>query len=254
MRALLLVAAALCWIVPLDSRAAGVIPSSLNNPNQLAPLADVFIKSVGLVTAHRPYEPATPLGSQIGLDLGVEITLLKAPSELADALTQLGANLPIAVLPIPRFHLHKGLGEWAEFGVALISFHGYRIYGGDFKVAVSMPSEGPTWALRLGYSDTKMEWVSTRTWSPQLLVSRKLDFADPYLGLGWSFSTGHIDYPLTFNGVSLGSLHYDGKGSSFGSFIGIQFKVPSLGLRIVLEGSYSAQGAHGIGTNIGFGF
>jgi hypothetical protein len=207
-----------------------------------------------LLTVHRAFEPATPLGKMLGLDVGVEVSLMKVTDDLASALKEVGAELPIAVLPIPRLHLHKGLGDRAEVGFSAVKYQNYRIYGGDFKLAVAMPDEGPTWAIRLNYTDAQMEWVRSRTWTPEVLVSRKLDFADPYLGMGYSFVTGRVDYTLTFEGVPLYTKRYDGSGSAFTAFTGVQFKAPGIGLRLVLEGSYNAAGAHGLGVNAGFGF
>jgi hypothetical protein len=38
------------------------------------------------------------------------------------------------------------------------------------------------------------------------------------------------------------------------AFLGIVFRVPNIGLRIGLEGSYSVMGMHTLGTMLGFNF
>lgn len=217
---------------------------------------EVIIRSVGLATDHRPYEPATPLGTSIGLDLGIEATLVKLPDEFSTALQNAGLTSTTAPpsIPLPRILIHKGIGNRVDIGLSWIGYRDYKIYGGDFKVVLSKPDEGLTWALRLNYARSKISFVKTQTFTPQLLVSRKLAFADPYMGIGYQWSKGSITVPIPLP-APFDSLTQDvtaeATGKSFMSFLGVLFVLGPTGIRIGLEGSYNASGHHTLGTKVG---
>jgi hypothetical protein len=234
----------------------GFDPSIFPSPADLVSqsTANEFIKVVGLSAANRPLEPATALGA--GFAAGVELSLVQVPASFGRELAGYGVDAEMPpFLPVPRIHLQKGLGERLSVGVSGAMYRDYRILGGDVKWTFAQPEEGITAAFRLCYSDALLDFVRARTWSPQLLVSRSLHFADPYLGLAWQSTRGELAF--SFTDPSLGvALPYDGSGSAraFMAFLGLQLRLPGAALQLAIEGSWSSQGANSLGTKFGFRF
>lgn len=252
--------------LPAKSFASGVLdPSDFPDPNSLLTpsIVSAVVKSIGLATDHRAYEPATNLGTQLGLDIGIEATLSKLPPDFNAALIEAGssgANVPF--LPVPRLNLHKGMGNFADIGVSAIWYAGYKIIGYELKIPVFRPEEGPNWAFRLSYtncylkvpSDVVLE-LSTKTFTPQLLISRPLEWAEPYLGVGYQYATGTLSLTVDLPEPLADQVSSaTGRGSGFQAFTGVGMKIPHLGFKLTLEGSYSTAGASTLGTKFGFSF
>ena len=235
--------------------------AQIPNPSQFGAnlvspvIANGMIKTIGILTDHRPYQPATPLGTSLGLDLGVEVTLSKVPADFYAAQAALGTTpTQIPIVPIPRFHLHKGFGPVVDLGASWISYQKYSVWGFDGKIAVANFEEGPTLAFRLNYTRATFDSISTTTWTPQVLVSRAIDFADPYIGVGYEYVYGTINYILDTPIGPIPLPEVTGHGAAFMAFLGVAFRVPYLGVKLTLEGSYNTSDAHTLGTKIGFNF
>ncbi len=216
------------------------------------------IRAVGTLTAHRPYQPATPLGTQLGLDTMLEVTLVKLSQGLIDELANAGlsGSLPITTLPMAKLQTHKGINGRVDLGISYIGYLKYAIYGADAKWAFLMPDEGPTWALRLCYTQTELDYIRIKAWSPQLIVSRKLNFADAYLGAEYTTYSGRIQgsqtqtvapgVPVTV-GVDFRGIRAD----SYSAFLGLGLRIPGVGFKLGLEGAYSFVKAHSLGLQLG---
>ncbi len=91
-----------------------------------------------------------------------------------------------------------------------------------------------------------------------------MEFADPYLGIGYQIVSGEVllEIPtpegLTAEQAALGIPSeigpFPASGGAFLAFFGVSFRPPNLGLKLVLEGSYNSYGAHSLGIKFGFGF
>jgi len=249
--------------------ALGIDPNSILSPDVIKSL----ISFIGFGTQHRPYEPATPLGVAVGVDVSLEVTMFKVPDSLFSSLSAVGApaSSPLPSLPIPKLHLHKGFGDYVDIGGSIFYLDSNWIVGGDVKVVLLQGEEGPTVAARLCYTYTDLGSngleVSTHTYSPQILVSRQLEFADPYLGVGFEYVTGTVSGTLTAQSLGLGGLlpagttgpsfPYNPPGQSdYGAYAfgGVSLRIPHSGLRITLEGSYNTAGESTMGTKVGFTF
>jgi hypothetical protein len=248
------------WAAPAFAEGFGGLPfdpGQFQDPSRLTSVADSIVSSVGLIVDHRAYEPATPLGTNLGFDAGIEVTLVKVPDRLFDTLRSVGMNSgieSIPSLPVPRFNVHKGWGESMDIGLAAIWYQGYRIISGDIKVVLARPEEGLTWALRFSYTTSTLGFVTTNTYTPQLVASRKLDWADPYLGLAYQVIRGKISFD--YAPTPLPPQHFEafGKGSGEYAFLGVGMKVPGLGFKLTVEGSYNGAGASTLGTKFGLSF
>ena len=262
MKALLLITF-LSLLAGLEARAAapGGLPvdvSQFPNPNALLSddVANAFTKVIGFALDQRPYEPATPLGTSAGFTLGIEATFVGIPASFFSTLKNIGfsgATSNLTSIPVPRLQMHKGLGPRVDVGFSFLGYSRFRVYGGDIKLILWEPEEGVTWAARFCYSQASLGFVSTKTYTPQLLISKKLDFADPYAGIALQEATGTLDVEVTdpLNGQKL-SISKTGHAQGFLAFTGVSFKV--VGVNLVLEGAYSSAGVHTLGTKIGLAF
>lgn len=241
----------------------------------LSELAGPVITGMGLALDFRDYEPATPLGTKIGLDLGVaSAALVQVVPSMNAALAQYtGSALPLPVLPNAAvLILHKGIGERVDLGatflpplpfLATVGLQGVWWWGASIKVAVWVPEEGPTIAIRGSFTQAYLPFTSgstTVTINPQvitpvILMSRELQFADPYVGVGYQYAFGSlgllIDSPAPIPDVS---VPYSGSGGGFLALGGLSLRMPYLGFRLTLEGAYSGVGANSLGTKVSFRF
>ncbi|MEK7692079.1 MAG: hypothetical protein AAB425_13780, partial [Bdellovibrionota bacterium] len=139
-----------------------------------------ILGTIGILTNHRPYQPATALGL-FGLEFGIEATLVHLPDTFMSSFSDLGSTSvssggsssarrnplvaaasstenPIPSLPMARFHLHKGFGSIFDAGFSGLYFSSISILGGDLKATFYEPEEGPTLAVRLNYSRTTLDF------------------------------------------------------------------------------------------------
>ena len=234
--------------LPLD-------PSQFADLNQLLSptITNGFVTTVGLLSAHRPYEPATGLGTSFGVDIGIEVTLVKIPKAFNDALAAAGTSQSLSdipSIPVPKISIHKG-----DLGFSGVQYLNYKIYGGDVKLVVSNPTEGPTWALRFNYTWSAIGFVFAKTYEPQLLISRKLDFADPYIGFGYQVVRGKISADINFaDGIPSQHIEGSGGGTAAQFLCGLSMRIPGLGVRLTMEGAYNSAGASTLGTKVGVSF
>jgi hypothetical protein len=256
---------------------------------QLDPeLGSALVMAVGVGMDHHPLEPATPLGIFPGLELGVSVVASKPPSSLGTALSNTFSNLTGSssnssfssitdlVIPSLRFDLHKGIGNWVDLGVSLLPKMGSipilgssYFYGADLKICVFKPQEGPTIAVRVSYNVNSFQYqgisLTTTTWTPSLLISRKMGFADPYLGASLQYATGTMSltidsssllpaYSALIPGVSQLTVSQSGRAIAGNLFGGVSLKIPVVGLRLTLEGAYNTGGMAYLGTKVGLSF
>ncbi|OFZ56386.1 MAG: hypothetical protein A2428_02815 [Bdellovibrionales bacterium RIFOXYC1_FULL_54_43] len=251
--------------------------------NQVLPPSAVkeIIKTLGILTNHRSYQGAAPLGNT-GLDLGIEATLVHLPEGFAPALSEAGmggAGLTSGSLPMTKLHFHKGMGKTVDFGASGLYYSGNYIWGVDLKFVLVEPEEGLTWAFRFGYSETKLDMsrfaisgipikvggveigqgslkLATRTLTPQLLASRRLDFAEPYFGMALEMTSGQIQIPVSMNVLEEKQTMSSAATSASEVFLftGVSFRIPNAGLRLCIEGGYGTLGMHALGLVVGLSF
>lgn len=241
-------------------------PSSFTNPLALIDptIVTSIVRTIGLASDHRAYEGASGLGNAAGFDISAQVTAVKLPPDFRDALNSAGlTSLPLPIVPLPRLIAHKGIGDRFDFGFSWIIFKEVQIEGFDAKIVVLKPDEGPTWAVRLNYTVSKLDFadsgadlaVHTHIFKPEILVSQKLDYFEPYLGIGYQMVRGDmkVQIPLPSPLPSI-----DSKVSAHGggglAFVGLSLKAPGIALRLVVDGEYSTIGAHSLGAKFGFNF
>jgi hypothetical protein len=223
-------------------------------------VADEAIRMVGNFTAHRAYQGATPISRYNSFDLNIEATLVKIGPGIIKALQSAGATSLTTTdyksLPIIKLNLRKSLNEKADLGFSGIGYVGQLILGGDVRFILHEPEEGPTWGMRISYNYANLPAVtyvrSQNTIQTEVVASRPLDFAEPYIGLGGRYMWGTMDVPLESPPISATKT-----GSAFDlyAFTGVYFHIIGpQGLRMGVEGSYNLSSYHTLGTVFGLGF
>jgi hypothetical protein len=199
--------------------------------------------------------PATPLGLALGLDVGLEADLVRMPPNFWSALESLGAATSESSnsgLPYARLQLQKGLSPWSTLGFGFMNLLGVQNYAANLTLTPSLPEEGLLFAGRLSFSWAQIQTISTRTWSFDLLTSRRLDVAEPYLGLGVIYITGTATASTDVAGIGSVSITSTAEAVTGHVFGGIQYLLRPLGIQLTLEGDYSIAGGSSLGTKVGF--
>jgi hypothetical protein len=212
-----------------------------------------LVATVGFGFDHRPLRPATALGKRT--ELGIEASGAKFPSALGPALESVGFDnyqyLEEGVVPAPKLFLKRGLGPRLSVGISGLKYSEILIYGFDLQTTLREPEEGLNVALRLGYNRAEVLYMKTHTWSPSLLISRALEFADPYLGIGYQYARGDLEAEFEpLPGVTT-KLRDSATASSLNLWLGTQFRPESLGVVLALEGGYSTGDMHWLGFRMG---
>lgn len=229
------------------------------------PAAQTAIKALititGLASDNRTYEGAAPLGTAAGIDMGIELTVVRIPANLLNDISNATGSSSLSsltFLPVPRLIAHKGLGRM-DLGISYLGFlpapyNTYQIWGGNAKILLYQPEEGPIWALRVNYTSSSFDLIKTIGWTPQLLVSRPLDFAEPYLGIGYQFVsgsiTGTLSQTLPLVGVVTAPINATGTATAFQGFGGVALKLGPSGIKLTLEMAYNSTGMAHLGSKL----
>lgn len=270
MRLILMLA---CIGFPMSNSMGGALSTGLISPDQLVAdggipksIANEYLKLFAIYTVHRPYSGATSISTSNTFDLNVEATAVKIGDGLFKAIGSNGNNPEppdVPAFPIAKLNLRRGFSENFDAGLSGLFIENQKIWGVDLKFVLYDPDEGPSFALRLAYS-----YISIReayvadcsTIAPEFVMSRRLTFAEPYLGVGMRFISGTIDIPIhdlvsSVVPVNVPDLQANGSAIDEYAFTGIYFRLlGATGLRFGIEGSFDMSGYHTIGTVIGMGF
>ncbi len=247
-----------CWTAPAKAELGFNVSDLSDLGTLLGPtVTKSFVKTIGMAIDHKAYEPATPLGTKIGLDISVEATAYEVPQDFKSALQSIGSNAgdSIPVLPLARLNVHKGLSETTSIGASYFGWVGYLLLGGDITRTLYYPDQGLTYAGRVAMAYGDVSFVKAYTLTPQILASKRMDFADPYIGLGYQIIWGKVTVPITnpIDGSGIESSASASSGSLI-AFLGVGFRFGPTGIKLTLEGSFSEGGAHSLGTKFGFAF
>ncbi len=216
--------------------------------------ADETVRMVGALTDHRAYDPAANSGSM--LEAGIELTLIRVPQSFITELESVGltdtSSIPPS-LPLPRLHARVSLGPRFSVGASALRYQAYEVYGGDVKLVVAQPTEGVSWALRLAYSQATLGVASTRSWTPQVLLSKPLTFAEPYLGLGYQLLYGKVTVEQDVMGIPVTASKAGTARQPF-AFLGLQIRPTRPGFLVSVEGAYNPAGLPTLGAKVGLTF
>ena len=254
---------------------AGLLDFNYINPNDLGSLVpqsvtNEAIKMFALYACHRPYSGATAITKTNTLDLNIEATLVKLGDGLITALNSNGiktSNTVLPGVPFASLNLRKGFNDSFDVGISILTYKGQSIFGGDLKFVLYDEEEGPSIAMRLGYTYINLPYayvVHTSVFNPEFVMSRRLSFAEPYLGVGFRYFTGALSVPVAAVNSPIPNtpplipsftISASGSGTDEYAFTGVYFRIlGSQGLRLGIEGSFDVSGYHTIGGVFGIGF
>lgn len=214
-------------------------------------LANSLVQTIAIGASYRPMEPATPLGAVIGLDVGVDVTVVSLPQDFKNAIsTASGVNLSTipAYIPLPRLSAHKGLPHNIDVGFGGLAYANVAaLYGGDVKWAFFKNPKYGTVAIREAVGYSKLFYLSTRSYDTQLLISKNVHLVDPYGGMGYLMWNGDVEG----SGIPAGIAgHRTGANPHF--FGGLPVNL--LGIKVTAEVDYNLAGIVSYSARVGVGF
>ncbi len=247
----------LAALASAPARAAGLTldPSQFTTPLQLITdqAANAAAQAIGLGGEFRPLTGVDPPSGPIGLEVGVAAQATKIPDAFRDALKAAGFNSSVpGVIPAARIQANLRLGDRFALEGGWLAYHGYKLTGIAAKVKIIEPEEGFGASLRLAYSNNNLGIVSTQTWTPAILVGAKLAFAEPYLGMSYSFAKSKIDIPIDLGGGNVVHFTAHGKRNGLALFGGLMFDLAVI--QIAFEGNYSSADVPGLAVRVGVRF
>jgi hypothetical protein len=212
-------------------------------------VANEFIRSVGVLFGHRPYQGAISMHDYNTSDIFLEATLIKVGPGLGKALSDNGLS-----------SLRKAMNDTFDLGISGIGYAGIFALGFDLKFELADPEEGLSSALRVGYTygtATKIYMSNLNVLMLEYVMSRRLNFAEPYMGVGTRYMTGKLSIPVTNPVAGQPDINLSRTGSGYTAYAltGVYFRVLGpTGLRIGMEGTYDLFGFSSIGAVFGLGF
>ncbi len=228
--------------------------SSFSAPLQLLTdqAAQATAKTLGLGVEFKPLSGIDPPSGPIGFEIGVSAQVAKIPDDFRAMLVAAGYTdtIPFA-LPGAMVHLGLRLGSLAAVEAGYLKVNQYKLTGIAVKIKIIDPEEGFGAAIRLAYSDNDLDIISSKTWTPAILMGAKLDFAEPYVGVAYSMATSKIEVPITAAGFTQ-TFSASGKSNGVSAFGGLLFNATII--QIAFEGTYSMAGVSGLAARVGVAF
>lgn len=251
------------------------ITDKLGITKDLQSLASALQSSVALGMDSRSFEPATTLGTSLGIDLGLDVVVSKPNGNVEWLLARISGNsssdYSMLILPSLLLRLNKGLSENVEIGASYLPAMNLKYIGGssalgfEGKFVIFRPAEGPVWAVRLSYMNNEFILkysplqvkVNTTTMTPQLIISQPFGWANPYLGGAFQYSTGTVNGELLIPQLIADPIELTANSATSTAvyfFGGLTMKVPLIGAKIAIEGGYYPNGMDYIGAKVGLEF
>ncbi len=208
-----------------------------NNPGALTnDRAKTLIQTIGIAADHRSVASATPLGSVIGLDLGLIVGGVSLPQDFETILGLLGNTQSIpSLLPLPRLSLSKGLPFGVNLTGSWVGFGGMSITAGEAQWTFLDKAVLPNVAVRVGYTRADIDFLETKTWHTDVVVSKKLPVIDPYLGLGLQSVSGRV----AFQAGEAPGIDLEQSASSGRFFVGLPITLVFLRLAAEYDKSFA---------------
>jgi hypothetical protein len=237
---------------PLARAASDFDPTSL--ASLTTKLAEDLVTQVAISADHRAFEPASPLGLAIGLDVGLDFVASRMTADFRQALTVAGVqgSLPDYVL-LPRLNIHKGLPWGVDLGFSYIGYQGNSITGYEAKWAfLRGAAVKPSVAVRVSHTASTLFFMKTNTTKIDAVVSKTVGwFLEPYLGAGLQIISGSIETPAGVPDLPADVPRSHSTASPH-VYAGLPLKL--VFLHLTAEYDYSFTGIQTFGTKISLDF
>ena len=234
------------------------------SPTDLSGLAfsdiSTMIQTVGVAADYHDYMPATALGLLLGFDIGIDGTYLAFPSSVQQrdraGLRSVDFADHFGLLLLPKLNLHKGLPFGIDVGASLSTYSSggqkvFSSYGGEIKYAFINNMALPTVAVRGSYTSNTLYFLSTSTYTFDVVASKNLILLDPYVGAGLQFWSGSLTVPTGIPQLPA-SVSANASGSNPHVYGGAMLKLAVLRLDGQLD--YSTAGFTTFGGKDSIGF
>jgi hypothetical protein len=218
-----------------------------------------LVQTVGIAADHHAYMPATALGLLLGLDVGVDATYLPFPTDFTNAIALATGQSASAIgsgAVLPKVNVHKGLPFGIDVGGSFMSIPQgnqtvFSSYAGEIKWAFVNRAVLPSVAARFSAAYNNLYFLTTHTYTFDVLASKNLFLIDPYVGAGLQFWSGDIAVPSGIPSLPSGiSTHASGMNPHV--YGGLMLKLAIL--HLVAEADYSTAGLTTFGGKASIGF
>ena len=250
-----------CWLVGLSlALSLGATQArAIDNFNPVdvsgltADGVNALLKTAAIGADHRPYRGASNLGVTLGLDIGMDVTVVKTPSEFVSAMTlitgQPASQIP-ELLALPRLNLHKGLPWGVDLGFSYISYQSlFKVYGAEVSWNPLRGLPGlPNLQGRLSASYASLWFMQTHAYKMDVVASKAFAVIEPYIGLGMQTWNGDLNLPVTVASGFQANVTGHAASTNLHIFGGLVLKL--LVLKIAGEFDWSSAGVTSIGSKV----
>jgi hypothetical protein len=186
---------------------ATALPAAASDLSNIGSLTQdqfrLLSEDLGTAFSYKGVTPATTLGPW-GFDLGLELSYTDVKNSDVFGLAGAGSTDSLFV---PKLHVYKGLGGGFDLGgfVAAAPDVEGTLWGVDLRYAfVEDTLTTPAFAMRLsGTRTTDLPSLRVYTYGADLMVSKRLTLATPYIGAGMVRVESSVSAPglsdVTFN-------------------------------------------------------
>jgi len=170
----------------LGSTSAWALPNY--SPGNVSGLTNASVESllrtIAIGADHRSYMPAAPLGTLIGVDVGLDVTGIHIPDEFRQAMQQAGVSSSIpSVIVLPKLSAFKGLPFGIDVGATYVGYQHNRILGAQIQWAFLQGALlAPAMAVRFSQSYVDLFFMKTRVSKLDWVVSKRLGSLDVPIG------------------------------------------------------------------------
>lgn len=207
-----------------------------------------LIRTAAIGADHHAYMPASSLGLLLGIDVGVDLTVVSVPTDFINLVQAASGNtgsVP-STLPLPKLNIHKGLPFGIDVGVSWTNIAGIlNGWGADVKWNFTPEIVPFNFAARFSLNSMRIWYINTSTYSLDALLSKKFLILEPYVGAGLQYWNGSLDIPASATQLPVGiSASAGGINPRFFGGIGLRL----LFIRVVAELDYSTSGITNYGA------
>lgn len=239
----------------LSSHAFAISPINPSNFGTFgAGEVSTLIKIAGVGADHHAYMPTSSLGNTLGIDMGIDVTVINVPTDFINLIQTAsgGSGSAPSTLPLPKINIHKGLPFGLDIGVTFTNIPNIvNGWGADIKYNFTPEIVPFNLAARFSFNVNQIWFISTTTYSVDALISKKFLILEPYVGAGLQYWNGTLNIPASATQLPVG-ISSSASGINPRFLGGVSLRL--LFIRIVGEMDYSLAGVSNYGVKASLTF